>query len=108
MRCTAGSPVSSKKVQDFFLISNWPLDWHESFSNLSIIFTIGYYVEPCQNSDFVSSATLESMTRHMINELTIGSFDCPDVKCGFIGEIGCNYPLLGNLIINNSISMLIK
>ena len=64
---------------------------------LSIIFTTGYYVEPCQNSDFVSSATVESMTRHMVNELTIGSFDCPDVKCGFIGEIGCNYPLLGKL-----------
>merc|ERR1719445_713864 len=30
----------------------------------------------------------------MIDELTIGAFDCPDVKCGFIGEIGCNYPLL--------------
>ena len=33
------------------------------------------------------------MTKHMVDEITIGSIDFPDVKCGFIGEIGCQYPL---------------
>ena len=41
------------------------------------------------------SATIDSMSNHIIDELTIGSFDCPEIKCGFIGEIGCNFPLLG-------------
>ena len=61
-------------------------------------------MEPCQNSDFVSSATIEKMSNHIIDELTIGSFDCPEIKCGFIGEIGCNFPLLGmktNILIIN-------
>ena len=31
----------------------------------------------------------------MTDEINFGSFDCPDVKCGFIGEIGCCYPLYG-------------
>ena len=60
----------------------------------TIILNQGYYVEPCQNVEFASTITVERMAQHMIEELTIGAFDCPDVKCGFIGEIGCNYPLL--------------
>ena len=35
------------------------------------------------------------MTKHIIDELTIGSFDCPEIKCGFIGEVGCSFPLHG-------------
>ena len=50
------------------------------------VFYLGFYVEPCQNSDFVSSATIEKMSKYIIDELTVGSFDCPDIKCGFIGE----------------------
>ena len=64
------------------------------------MFYLGFYVEPCQNSDFVSSATIEKMSKHIIDELTVGSFDCPEIKCGFIGEIGCNFPLYG--IITNT------
>ena len=30
----------------------------------------------------------------MVNELTDGCFDEPTIRCGFIGEIGCSYPLL--------------
>ena len=36
------------------------------------------------------------MVKHMTDEINFGSFDCPEVKCGFIGEIGCCYPLYGN------------
>ena len=35
------------------------------------------------------------MVKHMTDEINFGSFDYPDVKCGFIGEIGCCYPLYG-------------
>ena len=30
----------------------------------------------------------------MVMELTDGCLDEPSIKCGFIGEIGCSYPLL--------------
>ena len=56
---------------------------------------LGYYLEPSQNSFFANSVTLETMAKHMTDEINFGSFDCPDVKCGFIGEIGCCYPLYG-------------
>ena len=32
---------------------------------------------------------------HIMNELNIGAFDCPEIKCGFIGEVGSSYPILG-------------
>ena len=38
------------------------------------------------------------MTTHMINELTTGAIDCPEIKCGFIGEVGCGFPLHGDKI----------
>jgi hypothetical protein len=31
----------------------------------------------------------------MVNELTTGCVDQPDVKCGFIGEVGSGWPLHG-------------
>ena len=31
----------------------------------------------------------------MINDLTIGTVECPEIKCGFIGEVGSNYPMKG-------------
>ena len=49
------------------------------------------------------------MTTHMINELTTGAIDCPEIKCGFIGEVGCGYPLHGKkqaLDINAQIYLL--
>ena len=35
----------------------------------------------------------------MIDDLTIGTVECPEIKCGFIGEIGSDYPMKG---INHS------
>ena len=38
---------------------------------------------------------MEKLTEHIVNELNNGAFDCPEVRCGFIGEIGCCDPLDG-------------
>jgi hypothetical protein len=54
-------------------------------------------VAPCQKDSVLNSATVESMTKHILDELTIGAFDDPEVKCGFIGEVGCCSPLYGRL-----------
>ena len=67
----------------------------KKISTIKNIFLQGYYLEPSQNSFFANSVTLETMVKHMTDEINFGSFDCPDVKCGFIGEIGCCYPLYG-------------
>ena len=59
---------------------------------------IGYYVAEYQKQFILDNATIELMTTHMINELTTGAIDCPDIKCGFIGEVGCGFPLHGDKI----------
>ena len=35
------------------------------------------------------------MCDHMVKELTVGCLDQPDIKAGFIGEIGITYPMTG-------------
>ena len=40
----------------------------------------------------------ESMAKMMTSELLDGCLDDPTVKAGFIGEIGCSYPLNGNFV----------
>ena len=55
---------------------------------------------PCQKESNVNSLTVETMTEHIVNELTNGAFDCPDVKCGFIGEVGCSHPLYGKTMLS--------
>ena len=52
-----------------------------------------------QKQRFLNTATIESLTKHMIDDLTIGTVECPEIKCGFIGEIGSDYPMKG---INHS------
>ena len=47
----------------------------------------------------MDTSTVESMTEHIMNELNIGAFDCPEIKCGFIGEVGSSYPILGKVPI---------
>ena len=52
-----------------------------------------------QKQRVLNTATIESLTKHMIDDLTIGTVECPEIKCGFIGEIGSDYPMKG---INHS------
>ena len=54
----------------------------------------GFYVAPTQKESTLNSS-VEKLTEHIVSELNNGAFDCPEVKCGFIGEIGCCDPLDG-------------
>jgi len=55
---------------------------------------LGYYVASAQ-----SAATLDTSKEEMYNlmhkELEIGCVECPDVKAGFIGEVGSTWPIEG-------------
>lgn len=48
-----------------------------------------YFVQPPS----VLTLSQEEMCSLMVNELTIGCVDQPDIKCGFIGEVGSGWPL---------------
>ena len=61
---------------------------------------LGYYLASAQTESNLNSSTIESMTKHIVSELNDGAYDCPDVKCGLIGEVGCSYPLHGREIQN--------
>jgi hypothetical protein len=50
-----------------------------------------YFVQPPS----VLTLSREEMCSLMVNELTTGCVDQPDVKCGFIGEVGSGWPLHG-------------
>ena len=70
--------------------------WHLGITSL-IIFSFkfsGFYVAPTQKESTLNSS-VEKLTEHIVSELNNGAFDCPEVKCGFIGEIGCCDPLDG-------------
>ena len=62
-------------------------------TGVAIVAGTGHYVAPAQSQSDLDSLTVESMTGHIQGELEQGAFDCAQVKCGFIGEIGCSYPL---------------
>ena len=47
---------------------------------------LGFYVAPTQKESTLNSS-VEKLTEHIVSELNNGAFDCPEVKCGFIGEI---------------------
>ena len=57
-------------------------------TGVHIVAGTGYYVCASMSSEILSNATVETMTKHMVDELTVGCHDDPSVKCGFIGEIG--------------------
>ena len=42
------------------------------------------------------SLTSEKMADVMTKELREGCIDDPSIKCGFIGEVGCSFPLHGD------------
>jgi hypothetical protein len=43
----------------------------------------------------MSGLSVESMAKMMTSELMDGCLDDPTVKAGFIGEIGCCFPING-------------
>ena len=45
----------------------------------------------------------EEMAKMMTAELLDGCLDDPTVKAGFVGEIGCSYPICGEYTSNEAI-----
>lgn len=52
----------------------------------------GYYVSATQTNENLSK---EEMYDVILKEMTIGCEESPDVKAGFIGEIGSTWPITG-------------
>ena len=65
-------------------------------TGVHIVAGTGHYVADAQKNETLTR-TVEEMTQHIVDELTVGAVDCPEVKCGFIGEIGCQYPVMGKI-----------
>ena len=59
-----------------------------------LILHLGHYISLVQPPS-VLTLSQEDMCNLMLRELTAGCVDYPDVKCGFIGEVGSGWPLHG-------------
>jgi hypothetical protein len=62
------------------------------------VLVIGHYISFVQPQS-VLALSQEDMCDLMLEELTTGCVDQPDVKCGFIGEVGSGWPLHGECFI---------
>ncbi|XP_076229012.1 phosphotriesterase-related protein [Nomia melanderi] len=61
-------------------------------TGVNLIAGTGYYVAATQSeSDLALSK--EKMYNVMLKEMTVGCVECPDVKTGFIGEVGSTWPI---------------
>ncbi|XP_076661720.1 phosphotriesterase-related protein isoform X2 [Halictus rubicundus] len=65
-------------------------------TGVNVIAGTGYYVAATQ-SEINLCLSKEEMYDTMLKEMTIGCEDCPDVKTGFIGEVGSTWPIEGTL-----------
>ncbi|XP_069701163.1 phosphotriesterase-related protein isoform X2 [Periplaneta americana] len=61
-------------------------------TGVHIIAGTGHYVSFVQSSSALA-VSQEDMHKLMVQEVTTGCVDQPDVKCGFIGEVGSGWPL---------------
>ncbi|CAL7943704.1 unnamed protein product [Xylocopa violacea] len=59
-------------------------------TGVNIIAGTGYYVNATQTNEGLSK---EEMYDVMLKEMTTGCEECPDVKAGFIGEVGSSWPI---------------
>lgn len=60
-------------------------------TGVNVICGTGYYVSCFQNSQTASLST-EQMYNTIIEEITVGCGEAPDVRAGVIGEVGSNWP----------------
>jgi phosphotriesterase-related protein len=61
-------------------------------TGVHVIAGTGHYISLVQPPS-VLTMSQEEMCNLMLTELTTGCVDYPDVKCGFIGEVGSGWPL---------------
>lgn len=59
---------------------------------VNVIAGTGYYVASTQDASTLNT-TKEEMYNLMCKELEEGCVECPDVKAGFIGEVGSTWPI---------------
>ena len=64
-------------------------------TGVNIIAGTGFYTEKSHSEDIIMNATVESMTKHLSDEITKGCCDDVSVECGFIGEIGVSDQMKG-------------
>ena len=56
---------------------------------------LGYYVSRARPE--THKLTVEEMTNQMIQDIEVGA-EGTDIKCGVIGEVGCQSPITGGFI----------
>lgn len=61
-------------------------------TGVNIIAGTGYYVAATQSASDLSLSK-EEMYNVALKEMTVGCNECPDVKTGFIGEVGSTWPI---------------
>ncbi|KAJ8715907.1 hypothetical protein PYW08_013192 [Mythimna loreyi] len=61
-------------------------------SNVHIVAGTGHYIADLQTGDTLKRST-EDVYNHMLQELTEGCVNHPDIKAGFMGEIASVWPL---------------
>ena len=72
-------------------------------TGVSIVAGTGYYREfACRKLTNFDSLTAETMTFQIIKDLNNGLNDDPDLKCGFIGEVGISETLTSKTLIDNN------
>lgn len=63
-------------------------------SNVHVVAGTGHYIADTQNQKTLLQSS-EDMYNHMLKELTEGCVEAPEIKAGFMGEIGSVWPLRG-------------
>ena len=68
-------------------------------SGVNIVAGTGFYTEKSHSEEIIKLANVESMTKHLTDEIINGCSDDETVKCGFIGEIGVSDQMKGYLAL---------
>ena len=61
-------------------------------TGVHIVAGTGYYIAASHDVNLFHEP-IEKLMEIMRSEMTTGCNEAPDVRCGFIGEIGCSWPL---------------
>ncbi|CAH0584518.1 unnamed protein product [Chrysodeixis includens] len=61
-------------------------------TGVHVIAGTGHYIEDLQHDNYLHHST-EEMYKDMLDELTVGCADAPNIKAGFMGEIASVWPI---------------
>lgn len=71
-------------------------------TGVHIVAGTGFYIADMQAANHLHNTT-EELYNHMLQELTVGCVEEPEIKAGFMGEIASVWPLRGKIIFKNNI-----